>query len=145
MDEEDRFWEQKTLSEMTEKEWESLCDGCARCCVLKYRDDETGVVYYTSIACRLLDLETCRCLHYTDRRERIPDCAQLSPEAMDELEWLPSTCAYRRLARGESLPAWHPLLAGSSDSTVSAGMSVRGHVTSEDQAGEEEPVLLPRP
>ena len=137
------FWERKTLSEMTTDEWESLCDGCARCCVLKYRDEETDEVYYSNVACRLLDLETCRCRHYADRRVRMPDCTQLSPDSPDDLEWLPLTCAYRRIANGQELPAWHPLLTGDPHSTMSAGMSARGHLISEDDAGEQEIHLTP--
>ena len=127
----DPFWEKKSLCEMSGAEWESLCDGCGRCCLQKIEDTETGNRYLTGVACRLLDIETCRCMDYEHRHSRVPDCVLLSPENVGTLRWLPSSCAYRRLAEGRSLPAWHPLVTGDPDSTRRAGMSVRNIAVSE--------------
>jgi uncharacterized cysteine cluster protein YcgN (CxxCxxCC family) len=122
------FWQKKTLEDMTPEEWESLCDGCARCCVYKIEIEETGDIVYSPDACPLLDLDTCRCTDYTHRREKEPDCAVLTPENIHEAApWLPVTCAYRRLALGDGLPAWHPLVTGNPNSTRDTGMSVRNH------------------
>lgn len=119
------FWKRKRLSEMTVQEWESLCDGCAKCCLQKLGDDE-GNVYYTELTCNLLDRETCRCTRYEDRHRLVPECVWLKPEDLDEFDWLPATCAYRRLAEGRDLPEWHPLRTGDPASTRSAGYSVSG-------------------
>lgn len=122
------FWRSKRLSEMTADEWESLCDGCAKCCLQKLADDEDpeDAVYYTELACDLLDAATCRCTDYRHRHERVSHCVWLKPEDLDEFHWLPATCAYRRLAEGRDLPAWHPLITGEADSTRRAGFSVAG-------------------
>ena len=131
-----KFWEEKDLSLMTSDEWESLCDGCGNCCVHKEMDEDTGEVTYTRVACRLLDLETCRCKQYEERTQVVPDCAILVPAMSDCLSWLPPTCAYRRLAQGLSLPDWHPLVTGRADSTKTAGMSIRNRVVSEEELSE---------
>lgn len=125
------FWERKTLSEMNREEWESLCDGCGQCCRLKICDSDTGEVTYTPFACKLLDLHTCRCSDYPNRRKKVPTCLQLTPRNVTELDWLPPTCAYRRLADGQGLPEWHPLITHDPDSVHRAGMSVRGQLASE--------------
>ncbi len=99
------FWRRKTLAEMTRGEWESLCDGCARCCLDKLEDDDTSEISYTEVACRLLDLGTCRCTDYSNRTRFVPDCVVLTPRTVARLTWLPSTCAYRLISEGKDL-AW---------------------------------------
>ena len=122
------FWLEKTLDEMSDSEWESLCDGCAKCCLIKLEDDETGEVHYTSLVCDLLDTDGCRCTRYPERHRLVPDCIQFTPELAATLSWLPDTCAYRLVAEGLDLPPWHPLVSGKSDSVHAAGASVRGRV-----------------
>lgn len=128
------FWKRKALADMTREEWESLCDGCARCCLAKLEDEDTGDIAYTNVACRLLDDETCRCTKYAARSRFVPDCVTLTPENVGQLRWMPSTCAYRLLAEGKDLPVWHPLVTGDPDSVHLAGISVRGRVVSERRA-----------
>ncbi|MEO5376141.1 MAG: YcgN family cysteine cluster protein [Alphaproteobacteria bacterium] len=130
----DPFWRVTPLSEMTEAEWESLCDGCGRCCLHKLADEDTGEVSFTNVACFLLDLETCACRDYGDRRRQVPDCVQLEAVRMGELDWLPSTCAYRLLYAGRDLPPWHPLVSGDPETVHAAGMSVRGRAISEKRS-----------
>lgn len=132
------FWRTKRLAQMTGEEWESLCDGCARCCLLKLEDEDTGEVAHTDVACRLLDLQACRCTRYTERARLVPDCRVLDPERVARLSWLPSTCAYRMLDEGRELPGWHPLVSGDRDSVHRAGISVRYRVLSESEVDEDE-------
>ena len=139
-----RFWEEKSLRQMSREEWESLCDGCGKCCVHKLEDEETGELFPTNVACRLLDRRTGRCKDYKHRHAYVPDCVRLTPEKLKELEWLPSTCAYRLLADGEPLPEWHPLITGDPESVHRAGQSVRGWTVSEDEAGDLEHHLVER-
>ena len=127
------FWEKKTLEEMTQEEWEALCDQCGKCCLHKIEDIESGEVYYTNVACRLLDLKTCQCKDYAHRSEVVPDCFPLTPKLVREINWLPESCAYRRLAEGRSLAWWHPLVSGDSTSIRFAGVSVCGKVVGEDE------------
>jgi hypothetical protein len=129
------FWERKSLGEMTRREWESLCDGCAKCCLHKLEDIETGELAFTNVACRLLDLNACRCGNYERRSTLVPDCVVLDPQNVSELHWMPSTCAYRLLAEGQTLPEWHPLVTGDPDSVHRVGISVRGRSVSERHAG----------
>jgi len=132
------FWRVKTLDEMSREEWESLCDGCARCCLVKLEDEDTGDIHFTDIGCRLLDAKTCRCRDYERRNRRVPDCVKLTPAAVRALTWLPITCAYRLVAEGKDLPDWHPLVSGSADSVHDARVSVRGRVVAgEDDLAQE--------
>lgn len=128
-----RFWETKKLEEMSLQEWEALCDGCGLCCLQKLEDEDDKSVYYTRIACKLLDLQTCRCKHYIDRKIYVPDCITLSVKDVANFRWLPATCAYRRLAAGDKLPDWHPLLTGDPDSTLASGISMAGKMLSENE------------
>lgn len=125
------FWKTKRLEEMNRDEWESVCDGCGKCCLHKLQEEDTDVLFYTSVACRLLDCDSCLCSDYPNRRKHVPDCVKLTRKNIADIDWMPSTCAYRLLRDGEDLPEWHPLITGDPKSTVKAGMSVSGRVTSE--------------
>lgn len=125
------FWETKKLSQMSHAEWESLCDGCGKCCMHKLEDEDTGKLMFTSVACAQLDLSACRCKVYPKRRDYVPDCLTLTPQATQDLSWLPSTCAYRLLAAGQTLPIWHPLISGNPNTVHSAQISVRHKAISE--------------
>ncbi|MGB0575175.1 MAG: YcgN family cysteine cluster protein [Alphaproteobacteria bacterium] len=127
------FWKRKTLSEMTRPEWESLCDGCARCCLLKLEDIDTGEIAYTDIACKLLDQGACRCSDYRNRQQSVPDCVVLEPRNIADLCWMPSSCAYRLIAEGKDLAWWHPLVSGDPQTVHDAGISVRGRVVPEQR------------
>ncbi len=144
----DRFWETKRLDEMTDAEWESLCDGCGKCCLVLLVDEETGGVFETDVACRLYDPEARRCGDYANRLARVPDCVRVTPENAGALHWMPRTCAYGRLARGEGLPDWHPLLTGDPKSTARAGAAASKNLLSEaDIAPEdlESRIVIERP
>ena len=125
------FWRTKRLEEMSRAEWESLCDGCARCCLNKLEDWDTGEIVWTDVACELLDCDTCRCKDYENRSETVPDCIQLTVEEVNTLTWLPPTCAYRLVREGKDLYWWHPLVSGDPETVHEAGVSVRGRVVSE--------------
>ncbi|WP_417473147.1 YcgN family cysteine cluster protein [Leisingera sp.] len=134
-----RFWEKKPLSELNQKEWEALCDGCGKCCLNKLEDEETGEVALTRVACRLLDDATCRCSQYPIRHQFVPECIVLKPDNLDtHAYWMPETCAYRLLWQGKPLPEWHPLLTGTPESVHAAGVSVRGWTVSEFETPEDE-------
>ncbi len=127
------FWRAKTLEEMTEVEWEALCDGCGRCCLNKLEEEDTGDIYWTDAACRLLDHHSCRCSSYPNRHDFVPDCVRLDVEEVvnQTYTWLPPTCAYRLLAAGRDLYWWHPLVSGDPETVHLAGVSVRDRVVSE--------------
>ena len=133
-----QFWSKKSLHEMTDEEWELLCDGCARCCMIKLEDEDTDEVHYTAMVCDLLDMEACRCTKYPQRHELVPDCVVLTPQGAAGFEWLPSTCAYKRLAKGQPLLPWHPLISGRQESVHEAGISVRGRVIAQSNVHEED-------
>lgn len=132
------FWQEKSLAQMSEAEWESLCDGCGRCCLVKLEDEESGAIHFTDVACRLLDGEACRCRDYENRSEKVADCVRLTPGSIGDLHWMPPTCAYRLLADGKDLPGWHPLVSGRTESVAEAGISVRGRL-----AGHEDDFTVP--
>ena len=147
------FWKTKTLAEMSPAEWESLCDGCARCCLEKLEDEDTGKIYHTHISCKLLDAGLCACKDYENRSDHVPDCVRLTPENVPEIAWLPSSCGYRLVSEGRDLYWWHPLISGSPDTVHEAGVSVRGRVVAtEDEVAIEEledhivrwPEILPK-
>ncbi len=122
------FWRLKSLDKMTDSEWESLCDGCGKCCLNKLEEEETDRTYYTNIGCRLLDGQSCRCRDYEHRLEMVDDCVRLTPEALKTITWLPPSCAYVLLAEGKDLYWWHPLVSGDPETVHAAGVSVRGRV-----------------
>lgn len=139
-----RFWETKRLDQMTREEWEAVCDGCGKCCLMKLEDEDTGEVHPTNIACKLLDRDTCRCSDYRRRRAFIPDCVRLTPRLLDTIGWLPGSCAYRLLHEGKPLPEWHYLVCGDREAVHRAGQSVRGWTVSEAEAGDPEHHLVDR-
>lgn len=128
-----KFWEIKTLTEMTTEEWESLCDNCGKCCLIKLEDEDSGEIVFTSAVCDLIDLDNCRCTRYSERCDLVPECIDLKQHEFAEYNWLPSTCAYRLLTDGESLPDWHPLISGSSESVKEAGVSISSYAIKESQ------------
>ena len=125
------YWRETPLAEMTAYQWEALCDGCAKCCLQKLEDEDDGEVYYTRLACQLLDLETCQCTDYPNRLQRVPNCLQLSADKLEDFHWLPVTCAYRLVAEGKDLPDWHPLISGSRESVHTRKISLRDRAKSE--------------
>ncbi len=126
------FWETKTLKQMTAEEWESLCDGCGLCCLVKIEDEDSGEVFNTSVSCRQLDVEICRCRDYKNRLTEAPMCIQLTLENLPDLDWLPETCAYKRLQENKPLPQWHPLITGDNNSVHEAGFSAKWFAQSEE-------------
>jgi uncharacterized cysteine cluster protein YcgN (CxxCxxCC family) len=136
------FWKTKTLPEMTAKEWESLCDDCAKCCLHKLEDEDTGDIYFTSIACRLIDLTSCRCTRYAERTQIIPDCLDLRQLEAEQYHWLPATCAYRLLHEGKDLPVWHPLISKSTLSVQEQGISIRSYARKESKNDDLEDFII---
>lgn len=130
------FWRNVTLSQMTDEEWEALCDGCGLCCLHKLEDEETGDISYTNVACRLLDIGSCRCKNYSIRKKLVPDCVVLTANQVADFHWLPRTCAYRLIEEGKDLPPWHPLISGSKDAVHHAGISIQNRAISERDAGD---------
>ena len=126
------FWEVKKLTDMSRKEWESLCDGCGRCCLVKLEDEDTGDIYTTDVSCKLLNCHTCRCKSYVNRHDVVDDCIKLDPGNVTELGWLPATCAYRLVWEEQPLQSWHPLISGTVESVHTAGISVSGLAVSEE-------------
>lgn len=136
------FWRRKSLTEMTSEEWESLCDGCAKCCLYRLEDQETREVYFTNVHCRLLHTETSRCTDYENRSTRVSDCVTITPAVLKDPYWLPKTCTYRLLAEGRDLPTWHPLVSGNASTVVASGNCLRGLTICEDDADELENHLV---
>jgi len=132
------FWDEKTLEEMTDAEWEALCDGCGRCCLVKLEDEDTGEIFTSDVHCRLLDADSCRCSDYANRKARVPDCIKLTPGNVRSIGWIPTTCAYRRIAEGKGLAWWHPLVSGDPETVVKVGVSVRGRTTAEQRVGPDD-------
>src|SRR5881227_3132586 len=133
------FWKTKTLEEMSNAEWESLCDGCARCCLEKLEDEDTGEIYFTHVSCKLLDSGLCACKDYQNRSDKVPDCVRLTPENVRTLTWLPPSCGYKLVAEGRDLYWWHPLISGDPNTVHEAGVSVRGRVVgTEDEIPDED-------
>ena len=139
-----RFWEEKPMTALSRAEWESLCDGCGKCCLHKLEDEDTGEIHPTNVACRLLDRRNGLCRDYANRRRFVPDCVRLTPAKLDTLDWLPSTCAYRLVRDGDPLPDWHHLVSGSRETVHEAGQSVRGWTVSEEDANELEYHIVDR-
>jgi len=132
------FWKNKSLAELDHSEWESLCDGCGNCCLLKLEDEDTGIREFTKISCKLLDLGHCNCSDYQNRHQRVPDCIKFDSTTIENIDWLPETCAYRLVYENKDLPWWHPLVSGNSQSVHEAGISVRGWAISEERVHEED-------
>lgn len=137
-----RFWETKTLAEMTTEQWESLCDNCGQCCLHKLEDEDTGELAFTSVCCDLIDLDTCRCTRYSERCNLVPECLDLKQHDFAEYNWLPTTCAYRLLTDGKPLPEWHPLITGNSESVKQAGASISRYATKESQVDDLEDYII---
>lgn len=137
-----KFWESKKLHEMTHEEWESLCDNCGKCCLHKLEDEDTGEIFFTSVVCQLIDLNTCRCTHYADRSKLVPTCIDLKQHDFSQYTWLPSTCAYRLLSDGKPLANWHPLVSGNAESVVDAGVSIRSYAMKETEVDDLEDHII---
>lgn len=128
-------WIDKSLAELTEAQWESLCDGCGKCCMAKLQDEETDKIYYTNVACELFDSDKCQCTDYENRTSRVPNCVSLSLKRPEEFMWLPSTCAYRLRFESKPLPNWHPLLTGDKNSIHESGNSIKNKTVNFKNAG----------
>ena len=131
------WWQEKSLTDMSRTEWESLCDHCAKCCLNKLEDEDDGTVYYTDVACDLLDAGTCQCSDYANRETLVPDCLRLTPDNLDELYWMPPSCAYRLLHEGKDLPSWHHLVSGSKETIHEAGESIAGRFVYAKEVAED--------
>jgi len=137
-----KFWETKTLAQMTTAEWESLCDNCGKCCLVKLEDEDTGEIAFTSVVCDLIDLESCRCTRYSERCTLVPECIDLKQHDFAEYKWLPSTCAYRLLTDGKPLPDWHPLNSGTVETVKDAGVSISSYAIKESQVDDPEDHII---
>ncbi|MBT7609249.1 MAG: YcgN family cysteine cluster protein [Bacteriovoracaceae bacterium] len=134
----DKYWERKSLEEMNSEEWERLCDGCAKCCLHKLEDEDTGELYYAAVACKLLNLKSCQCSNYSNRFQTVPDCLKIRLDNPVVFTMLPESCAYRRIYEGKSLEPWHPLISKTDQSVHAHGISILGKAFSEDEIIPEE-------
>lgn len=132
------WWQEKRLSELSRDEWESLCDHCGKCCLLKLEDEDTGDVYYTDVACKLVDPETCHCGDYLQREMLVPDCLKLTPGNLEQVSWMPLSCAYRRIMEGRGLPDWHHLVCGDKAEIHRRDMSIKGRYVDEREVQDVE-------
>ena len=132
------FWKDKALAELNHEEWEALCDGCGKCCLIKLEDVDNGEIHYTDVGCTLLDSQSCRCRNYENRKTIVTDCVILTTDRLEQIPWMPATCSYRLIYEGKDLPDWHPLVTGDPDSTHQAGQSVAGQIISEDDIDEDD-------
>ena len=137
-----KFWQEKSLSEMTKQEWESLCDGCGKCCLHKLEDEDTAEIHYTGVVCNLIELKTCRCTQYSKRTHLVPDCLDLTQHDFADFNWLPETCAYKLLADGEDLPDWHPLVSGDPETVHDSGASIRSYAMKESEVDQIEEHII---
>lgn len=135
------FWKTKSLNEMTDAEWESLCDGCAKCCLVKLEDEETAEVFYTGVHCKLLNAGTCQCSDYANRKKHVPDCVKVTPQNITGLDWMPDTCAYRLVATGKDLFDWHHLVCGDRWEVHRRGVSAMGKTLSESELEDEQDAI----
>lgn len=135
------FWQTKRLEQMTREEWESLCDGCGLCCLVRFEDEDSGEVVPTRVHCKLFDAERCTCIDYANRKKHVPDCIKLTPWNIEALRWMPLSCGYRRINEGRGLADWHPLVSGDPETVHAAGVSVRGQTVSELALGASEDAL----
>ena len=135
------YWETKRLDEMTDAEWEALCDGCGLCCLVRFEEEDTGEVVPTRVHCKLFDPEACRCSDYENRKQHVPDCIKLTPQNVEQLAWMPKSCGYRRVHEGRGLAWWHPLVSGDPETVHTAGVSVRGETISENELDDAEDAL----
>ena len=131
------FWETTALADMSQQQWESLCDSCGKCCLHKLEDEDSGEILYTSVICQYLQQDSCQCSVYANRQKYLPDCVVLKPDNLADLHWMPDTCAYRLLYEGKSLPAWHPLLTGNRQLMAESGNSITGKVISDEHVHED--------
>ena len=139
------FWKQKSLAQLSQNEWESLCDGCGKCCLHKLEEEDTGRIYHTDVACSLLDIGNCKCTNYVNRLLLVPDCKQLTAKNIAEISWLPKTCAYKLIDEGKDLYWWHPLISGDPESVHDAGISIRNRAITEQEANELEDHIVEWP
>lgn len=135
------FWETKSLGEMSPREWESLCDGCGLCCLIRFEDEDSGEIIPTRVHCRLFDGDTCACSNYAQRKRYVPDCIKLTPGNIATLRWMPLSCAYRRIHEGRGLADWHPLISGDPESVHEAGVSIRGETVSEESLADPDDAI----
>ncbi len=133
-----KFWEQKSLTQMSEEEFEALCDNCARCCLIKLEDEETGKIYPSNVHCKLLNIDNCQCIDYENRHKIVADCIKLNVDNILSLSWIPKSCAYRLIAENKPLKWWHPLVSGSKDTVIKAGISIKGKTICESKIKPDE-------